>query len=49
MAQEERERLRDLRFRLSGAQLKNTHELHETRKNIARIMTVMSEKRKVNA
>jgi len=46
MLLEEREHLRDLTFRLSGAQLKNSHELSVTKKKIARILTILNERRK---
>lgn len=46
MLSDERERLRDLTFRLSGAQLKNVRELHVAKKNIARILTVLNEEAK---
>lgn len=39
---EQRQRLRDLQFRLSGAQLKNSNELRETKKTIARILTILN-------
>jgi len=48
MLEKEQEHVRDLKFRLSGAQLKNFHELHVARKNIARILTVMNAKKKEN-
>ena len=44
MLGQEREHLRDLSFRLSGARLKNTHELRLSRKMIARILTILKEK-----
>jgi len=46
MLTEERERVRDLTFRVSGAQLKNTHEIHSAKKNIARILTVLNNVKK---
>lgn len=39
----ERARLRDLSFRLAGAQLKRVHELSEVRHNIAAILTILRE------
>ncbi len=42
----ERAHFRDLSFRLAGAQLKNIGEINETRRSIARILTVISEKKK---
>lgn len=39
----ERQHLRDLYFRLSGAQLKNIHEINQTKRNIATILTVLKE------
>jgi large subunit ribosomal protein L29 len=41
---EERERLRDLTFRLAGAQLKEVSSVRDTKRNIARILTTMNEK-----
>jgi len=40
----ERARLRDLYFRLSGAQLKSVHEINEAKRNIAIILTTFSAK-----
>lgn len=40
----EKARLRDLHFRLAGAQLKNIQELTETRRSIARVLTIIDEK-----
>jgi large subunit ribosomal protein L29 len=39
-----KDKLRDLRFRLSGAQIKNVRELSSVRKDIARILTVLKER-----
>ncbi|MBI4120436.1 MAG: 50S ribosomal protein L29 [Parcubacteria group bacterium] len=40
---QERSKLRDLRFKLSGAQVKNVQETKVVKKNVARILTVVSE------
>lgn len=39
----QREHLRDLYFRLSGAQLKNIQEIRTTKRNIATILTLIKE------
>lgn len=39
--QEERVRLRELCFKLSGAQVKNFHEVKFTKRNIARLLTIL--------
>ena len=39
----QKEHLRDLYFRLSGAQLKNVKEIRTTKRNIATILTVIKE------
>ena len=39
------EELRDLRFRLSGARLKNVREIRTVRRYIARLKTVSREKK----
>ena len=39
-----REQMRDLRFKIEAKQHKDVRELRETRKIIARILTVMKEK-----
>lgn len=44
LLEKERARFRDLRFRLSGAQLKNIQEVEETRRSIAKILTILNEK-----
>ena len=41
MLAEERGKLRDLRFRLAGAQLKNFSELGIRRRSIARLLTIL--------
>lgn len=40
-----REQLRDNRFRVSGGQLKDVRAVREQRREIARILTVMREKK----
>ncbi|MFH1098338.1 MAG: 50S ribosomal protein L29 [Candidatus Uhrbacteria bacterium] len=42
---EQRAHLADLRFRLSARELKNVNELRLTRQTIARVLTVLSERR----
>jgi len=42
---EMREKLRQLRFELSQGKLKNVRLIRETKKDIARILTVINEKR----
>ncbi len=39
-----REKLRSLRFKLAGQELKNKQEVANVRKNIARTMTIIKEK-----
>lgn len=41
---EERARLKDLNFKLAGAQLKNVSEFSKTKKNIAVVLTILKEK-----
>ena len=40
---QEREKLRDLRFKDSSRQLKNVKEIRSTKKNIARILTLLNQ------
>lgn len=47
VVEKERGRLRDLRFRLAGAQLKNIQQITEVKRNIARALTILN-KRKSN-
>lgn len=42
----EKQHLRDLYFRLSGAQLKNVHEIKATKRSIATVITLIREKKK---
>lgn len=42
---EERERLRDLRFRVAGGQLKDVRDIRAARQLIARLLTLLKEKR----
>ena len=44
MLTELRSAVRDLRFRIAGKEVKNTETLKQTRKDIARIMTVLRER-----
>lgn len=41
--QEERVKLRDLNFKKAGSQVKNFNEFKEVRRNIAVILTILSE------
>ena len=41
---QEKSRLRELRFKLSGAQVKNVQEIKVVKKNIARILTIINSK-----
>lgn len=42
---EQRDKLRDLRFKISSRQHKNYKEMGEVKREIARILTVMNERR----
>ena len=44
MAVSLKEKGRDLRFQLAAGKIKNTREIRQTRKSIARILTVIKEK-----
>ncbi|MDP2735003.1 MAG: 50S ribosomal protein L29 [bacterium] len=39
-----KEKSRDLRFKLASGKVKNVREIRQTKKDIARIMTVLNEK-----
>jgi len=41
-----RDKLRELRFNLVGGKVKNIKEIHQTKKDVARILTLLNEKRK---
>ena len=43
-----KEKGRDLRFQLAAGKIKNTREIRQTRKSIARILTVIKEKTSVS-
>ncbi len=43
--QESREKLRDLRFRVNANKLKNVQQIKRTKKEIARILTILNQKR----
>ena len=43
-----RDKLRELRFNLAGGKVKNIKEIHQTKKDIARVLTLLNEKRKEN-
>ena len=38
-----RDKLRELRFNLTGGKVKNIKEVHQTKKNIARVLTLLNE------
>lgn len=38
-----REKLRELRFNLAGGKVKNIREVHQTKKTIARILTLLKQ------
>lgn len=39
-----RDKLRELRFNLAGGKVKNIKEIHQTKKDIARVLTLLKEK-----
>ncbi len=39
-----KEKLRSLRFQLSSGKIKNNHEIQQTKKDIARILTIVKQK-----
>ncbi len=41
-----RKKLQEMRFSLASGRLKNPHKIKETKKEIARILTLINEKRK---
>lgn len=45
LLQENREKLRQFRFDLASKKLKNIRQIRETRKDIARILTLTKEKK----
>ena len=38
-----RDKLRELRFNLTGGKVKNIKEIHQTKKDIARILSLLNE------
>ena len=44
-----RDKLRELRFNLAGGKVKNIKEIHQTKKDIARILTLLKEHGKQEA
>ncbi|MDA3802799.1 MAG: 50S ribosomal protein L29 [Patescibacteria group bacterium] len=46
LLQENREKVRELRFKDSNKQLKNVRDIRNTKKDIARIQTVLNNKKK---
>ncbi len=47
LLQEDREKLRQLKFDLSAGKVKNVREIRKTKKDIARIMTILNIKEKI--
>lgn len=43
-----RDKLRELRFNLTGGKVKNIKEIHQTKKDIARALTLLKEHAKEN-
>ena len=41
-----RDKLRELRFNLAGGKVKNIREIRQTKKDIARILTILNEHEK---
>lgn len=41
-----RDKLRELRFNLTGGKVKNIKEVHQTKKDIARVLTLLKENAK---
>lgn len=41
-----RDKLRELRFNLAGGKVKNIKEIHQTKKDIARVLTLLKENAK---
>lgn len=46
LLQEKREKLRELRFTLATGKIKSPAEIKKTKKDIARILTILNEKRR---
>lgn len=42
-----REKLRDLRFKVSADQLKNVREIRKVKKDLARVLTMINQKREI--
>jgi len=45
LLKENREKLRGLRFDLAANKLKNTHQLEATKRQVAKILTILKEKK----
>lgn len=43
---QQREKLRELRFKVSHGQLKNIREIRKSKKEIARVLTLLNQKKK---
>ena len=48
MLVEKKSKVRDLRFGVSGAQLKNVRDIRKYRKEIAQVLTLINSKEKTN-
>jgi len=48
LLQDLQEKLRQLRFDLASGKVKNVREIRETKKDIARIFTILNPKSKIN-
>jgi len=48
LLQDLQEKLRQLRFDLASGKVKNVREIRETKKDIARILTILNPKSKIN-
>ncbi|APD09576.1 MULTISPECIES: 50S ribosomal protein L29 [Thermus] len=49
LIRKKKQELMELRFQASIGQLSQNHRIRETRKSIARLLTVLNEKRRANA
>ncbi|WP_018111299.1 50S ribosomal protein L29 [Thermus igniterrae] len=49
LVREKKQELMELRFQASIGQLSQNHRIRETRRTIARLLTILNEKRRANA
>lgn len=49
LVREKKQELMELRFQASIGQLSQNHRIQETRRTIARLLTILNEKRRANA